>query len=203
LKLEREIAVERERRRIAADLHDDIGSTLSSINIYTGMAKKAVNKDFYFDSISQNVNLVIDKLDDLVWSINPRYDTLGDIANRLMAYAGPIAMARNICIEAEMAGPVKAIKPPQETKHHLYLMIKELINNAIKHSRCRNIHLCFAAGPHGLVVTVRDDGSGFPAREMDKGRSGLANITQRMNELKGEMVIGSVEGTEVVLTIPC
>ena len=202
-KLEREIAVERERRRIAADLHDDIGSTLSSINIYTGMAKKAANKEFYFDSITQNVNSVIDKLDDLVWSINPRYDTLGDMANRLMAYAEPIAKARNICIEAELAGQVKAIKPPQETKHHLYLMVKELINNAIKHSRCRHIHLCFATGPHSLVVTVRDDGTGFPAGEMNKGRSGLANVTQRMNELRGEIAIGSKEGTAVVLTIPC
>jgi signal transduction histidine kinase len=201
-KLEREIAVERERRRIAADLHDDIGSTLSSINIYTGMAKKAANKEFYFDSISQNVNSVIDKLDDLVWSINPRYDTLGDIANRLMTYAAPLAKVGEIEIQVEMAGHVKSIKPPQETKHHLYLMVKELINNAIKHSRCKSIHLCFDSGPDSLVVTVRDDGTGFLAGELNKGRNGLANITQRMNELKGEVVISVAEGTAVVLTIP-
>lgn len=203
-RLERELAVARERQRISADLHDDIGSTLSSINIYTGLAKKGENSDWYFSVISQNVNTVIEKLDDLVWSINPKYDSIGDIAKRLLAYGEPVAKMKEIAIRIVVDPGAGNARPRQDVKNHLYLIVKELINNAMKHSGCGAIAICFGCAGKKIVVTVSDDGSGISPADLEKGRNGIGNIRMRVAELGGALEIQSpgTGGTCAVIEIP-
>jgi ligand-binding sensor domain-containing protein len=202
--LEKKLAVEYERQRISADLHDDIGSTLSSINIYAGLAKKQGDNQFYLDSISQNINDVVGKLDDLVWSIKAGHDTLGNIVERLKAYAEPITRSKQIAFSISMNDDWKDIKPPDGIKHHLFMTAKELINNAVKHADCKNIHIEFKKINNTLYVIVKDDGKGFNENAIRKDRNGLKNIAQRVTEMEGKLDIRSSlkDGTIVNIEIP-
>jgi len=202
--LEKQLAIQYERQRISADLHDEIGATLSSINIYTGLAKKEENSSAYLDPIIQNVNEVIARLDDLVWSISPRHDSLASVIERIRSYAAPPAQAKSISlhIENRMADINAGLSA--DIKNHLYLIVKELVNNAIKHSFCQNINVAFFTLKSSIVLTVEDDGAGFSRENANPLRSGLHNITNRVNSIKGTINIAAEEGkgTKIIVTIP-
>lgn len=200
--MEKQLAVQYERQRISSDLHDEIGSTLSSINIYAGLAKKETNKDTYLDSINQNVSDVINKLDELVWSINPKNESTTSIINRLRSYAEPITQARGIIFEIENELPDADIKLTAETRHDIYLVAKELINNAIKHSQCKHIRVKFSRQQKELLLIVEDDGMGFNETSIPKDRHGLSNIKQRVTAMKGNINTENGNGTRITIHIP-
>lgn len=93
------LRVERLRRKISSDLHDDIGSTLSSINIYSEIAKKEKENAFYLETIQLHTQNIISNLDDLVWSINPKNDTVSILAARMKSFAEPFLAAKNIACD--------------------------------------------------------------------------------------------------------
>ncbi len=200
--MEKQLAVQYERQRISSDLHDEIGSTLSSINIYAGLAKKETNKDSYLDAINQNVSEVINKLDEMVWSINPKNETTTSIVNRLRSYAEPITQAREISFEIENELPDADIKLTAETTHDIYLVAKELINNAIKHSQCKHIRVQFSRQQKKLLLIVEDDGIGFDETSIPKERHGLGNIKQRVTAMKGNIHSDNENGTRITISIP-
>lgn len=201
--LEKELAIQYERQRISADLHDEIGSTLSSINIYTGLAKRESGKEIYLESISQNVNEVVNNLDDLVWSINPKYDTLANVLSRLLTYAEPLAAAKAITLHLRVEENIKSLKPPAETKHHLLMILKELLNNAVKHSGCKNIYIEMQGSEKLLKICLSDDGSGFDKTNTGNNRNGLGNLIRRAEAIKGTLHIETAKGygTKITLTI--
>lgn len=196
--------VEKMRATISSNLHDEIGSTLSSINIYADLAKKEIVQSTYIESINQNVTDVINKLDDLVWGINPKYDSINNIISRLRSYAEPLTQARGILLSITSKLPEHDIKLASEIKHDIYLMVKELINNAIKHSQCRHVQIEFAALRKQLLVSVEDDGKGFDAAGMRKNRNGLGNIAHRVAAMKGSLdtETGTGKGTRTTIRIP-
>ncbi len=202
--MEKELALQYERQRISSDLHDEIGSTLSSINIYTGLARTEKNKDSFLESISKNVTDVVSKLDDLVWKINPKYDSLGSVITRLMFYAEPLAQAKVIKISLNVEEPLKTLNLNAEAKHHLFLILKELVNNAIKHAHCQNIFLTISQKGNQLTILVKDDGEGMLQTSGENQRNGMKNIAARIHELNGLLQIESdpVEGTLIRLSIP-
>ena len=203
LVIEKQLAVQYERQRISSDLHDDIGSSLSSINIYSGLAKKEESKEMYLEMISQNVNEVVNKLDDLVWSINPNYDTISSVAERLKVYAEPILRVKEIKMNVCADGMIQKTTSHGEDKHNLYMVLKEIINNAVKHANCKNITLDFSINNRELIITVKDDGQGFDSNTIRTGRNGLGNITQRINNMKGVLEIQSIpgKGTTVIIRV--
>ena len=200
--LEKQLAVQYERQRISSDLHDEIGSTLSSINIYAGLAKKETNKDSFLDAINQNVSDVINKLDELVWSINPKNESTTSIVNRLRSYAEPITQARDISFEIENELPDDDIKLTAEITHDIYLVVKELINNAIKHSQCKHIRVKFSRQLKKLLLIVEDDGIGLDETSIPKDRHGLGNIKQRVTAMKGNIHTQNGNGTRIIISIP-
>ena len=183
--LEKELAVQYERQRISADLHDEIGSTLSSISIYSSLAKIEEDKEPYLESISNNVNEAVSKLDDLVWSISPQYDTLSSVIYRLMSYAQPLANAKEINLTLEITEDIKSLKLQAETKHHLLMILTELVNNAVKHSGCNTITIDFSKQHSYLQLIVKDNGKGFDTSIAGFQRHGLYNISQRVKEMRG------------------
>lgn len=192
------------RATISSNLHDEIGSTLSSINIYADLAKKEVAQSRHIESINLNVTDVINKLDDLVWGINPKYDSITNIISRIRSYAEPLAQAREILLDVKSELPEHDIKLAPEIKHDIYLMTKELINNAIKHSQCRHIHIQFVVHRKYLLVSVEDDGKGFDISGIRKNRNGLSNIAQRVSAMKGSLdtETGTGSGTKTTIHIP-
>jgi signal transduction histidine kinase/ligand-binding sensor domain-containing protein len=198
------LQIEKIRNNISSDLHDEIGSTLSSINIYTGLAKKETNKEPLLDSISQNVNDVITKLDDLVWSINPGHDSISSIINRINNYAEPLTGAKGIKLNFEANQQVKTLKLTAETRHHVYLILKELINNSVKHSQCYAITIEIVKEGKQIILIASDDGTGFDKKKITTGRNGLENIKKRTRDLKGFIELESTtgKGTRIKIEIP-
>ncbi|MFT3948569.1 MAG: two-component regulator propeller domain-containing protein [Agriterribacter sp.] len=201
LALEKELAVQYERQRIASDLHDEIGATLSSINIYSGLARTENNKEPYLESISANVNDVVNKLDDLVWKINPKYDTLDSVIYRLMFFAEPVALVKSISISLSAGDDLRPQKLGAETKHQLFLVLKELLNNALKHSECKTISIVFSLTGNSLQVVVEDDGKGYNESTVNKHRNGLQNIARRIQAMQGTITTRTSAGTGTQSTV--
>ena len=202
--LEKQLAIQYERQRISSDLHDDIGATLSSVNIYAGLAKKESNKNSHLDSITQNISEVVNKLDDLVWSINPKYDSFISMLNRLQSYAEPICHAKEITFQIINNLPESEIIFTTDFKQNIYLTAKELVNNSIKHSGCRNILLDISRQKNRLLLSVSDDGKGFDKDTIRKDRNGLSNIFQRVAAIKGTLntETSNENGTKTSISIP-
>lgn len=202
--LEKELAIQYERQRISSDLHDEIGSTLSSINIYSNLAKTEKDKGAYLDAITANINEVVGKLDDLVWKINPKYDSLESVIHRLLFYAEPVAAAKNILIDIQVEESLHSQKLDSESKHQLFLILKELVNNSLKHSGCNSLKIAFTSEKNQLQVMVADDGKGFKETQAPSIRNGLNNIKQRVDNLHWTIIVNTSagEGWQTIIRLP-
>ena len=195
------------RMRISRDLHDDIGSTLSSINMISSMANKseAAGKkpSELFQTISFASRQAMELMNDIVWSINPKNDRMEMIIIRMRQYASEILEAAHIPFALEMDDECKQIILPIEKRKDFYLIFKEAINNLAKYSNAdkANIELKYAS--HKLTLLITDNGKGFEVTDKSQG-NGLKNMKARADMLKGNFAIRSTpgEGTSIKLDIP-
>jgi two-component system, NarL family, sensor histidine kinase UhpB len=190
------------RNRIAADLHDEIGSTLSSILLISGMAKKtddAEKNGKMFTKIHTDSQHVMESVDEIIWSVNPVNDSLKGIMLRLREYAQPLAESKNIALELKADEAIENLNLSMEIRRNLYLIVKEAINNLIKYSEATEASVYFQQDKKGIVVTIKDNGKGFD-NEMITTRNGLKNMKIRAKEIDGKMMIeSSGNGSEIVL----
>ena len=196
--------VEKVRRTISTDLHDDIGATLSSINIYTELAKKDRYNDVHFTAIQQHSNEVITKLDELIWSINPKNDNFEQLVNRMYSYAEPLLHAKEISCKFNHPEDLLKEKLPVQVKQNLYLVFKELVNNVLKHSGAKHCIVDLSCRDNKIYLLVMDDGKGFDITNTAKGRNGIINMKERVEKMKGHLQIESSaqKGTTAMATIP-
>lgn len=196
--------VERVRSTISGDLHDEIGSTLSSINIYSELAKTEADNKEYLDLIQDNTRDVISKLDDLVWSINPKNDSVAQLVSRMRSFAEPVFKGVNIQCRFNANDELLKQELPLITKRNLYLIFKELVNNVVKHSRAKNcvIDIQFTAGHVHLMVA--DDGIGINNQKHAEGRSGMQSLVNRTRQLNAAIIFkdNPLGGTIVHLSVP-
>jgi signal transduction histidine kinase len=196
------------RDRLSKDLHDDIGSTLSSINILSGIATGRMQEGYPEQSISilSRINRytaeVTEKMSDIVWAINPENETVENLVHRLRRAAAETCSVSHIDLEFEVDDNLARRKLGLEFRKNIYLIAKEAMNNAIKHANCRRISVAFQAMPKGLLLAVMDDGSGFDAATCVKG-NGLKNMVSRAKEIRAELQIQSARGsTKLTLLTP-
>ena len=179
------------RQKISGDLHDDIGSTLSSNKIYTKLAKESPENKKYLEFIEENTNNVIRSLDEMVWSINPKNDSLSALADHMSAYAYPLLAASNInCHYSSNLTDVHSTITPEQ-RRHLFLSLKEMVNNVIKHANCNNCYINFSKKSNYLYVEVTDDGEGFDPKNVNTTRNGLHSLGFRAKLLKGTFFVES------------
>jgi len=202
--IERRLAIQYERQRISADLHDEIGSTLSSVNIYAGIARKELGDKGLMHPIIHNVSQVIQRLDELVWSIRPTQDTLGVLMERFSDFAVTAARSREVDLSIEASSEHADILLEPDTRHHLYMMMKELVNNALRHSGCRTVRVAVGREGDALTVTVADDGSGFDPGGVKGDRNGLRNLRMRAEEMRARFEMQSRKGggTHASIRVP-
>jgi PAS domain S-box-containing protein len=205
---EERLKLEKMRTRIAADLHDDIGSTLSSIMLFNEMLRKEIAGDStkavqLADRVGENLRSVQESLDEIVWSIDPENDSLDEILLRMQEHAAGLLEARNIGLSVDVPDEPLGIDLPMEKRRQLYLIFKEAINNILKHAECRESTLVVRVEGHELLLSISDDGKGFRTGN-GRGGNGLANMSVRAKALGGSLVIGSTEGigTTVTLRVP-
>jgi len=196
------VNMERMRTRIASDLHDDIGSTLSSISMLTEMAKNQDKEEMLANALSkigENSRDVLNAIDDIIWSVNPQNDSLSNLIIRLREYAIPVCEAKNITLSMNVDAAVNMMKLGMDERRNTYLIVKEAINNAVKHSGCKNLTIDFVNNHH-LEVLIKDDGCGFDPAE-PTSRNGLINMMHRAKHFGAELSIKSEHnaGTSILL----
>jgi signal transduction histidine kinase len=202
------LAVEKIRIKVARDLHDDMGSALSTINILSTMAKTKVGDDpvkssEYIGKISDNSQRMMEAMDDIVWSIKPANDSMQKITARMREFATGILEAKDIELDFKVDEKVNEVKLNMEARRDFFLIFKEAVNNVAKYSRCSKCSIHIALHQHRLLLDVKDNGVGFDVNKADSG-NGLSNMQKRADALKGRVSIQSKpgEGTQVTLNLP-
>jgi len=201
--LEKERAVETERHRIARDMHDDLGSGLTRIAILGEVAKRQPQVDPHIlDDVSTSARELVENLGNIVWVLNPGHERLPSLLAYIREYAGKTLELSDIALHMEVANPVPDRHLAEAVRRNVFLIVKEALNNLIKHAQARNVRIDTVLLGDQLRITITDDGRGF-TRERELG-NGLRNIRQRAADIGGELTIhGTVgEGTRVELSIP-
>jgi len=195
--------IERIRRKISNDLHDDIGSTLSSINVYSQLARSGKDNREYIDTIQTNTVGIINSLDDLVWNINPKNDILKQLLGRMQLFAEPLLEENNIeCIFKVKAGKDNILVSPAK-RANIYLLFKEAINNVLKHSGCSVCSIYIIQKGKMFRLTVKDNGRGFNTNNINTHRNGLRSMGERAKDIKGSIVIKSTAGNGTEIKLNC
>ncbi len=200
------LELERVRTRIAADLHDDIGSSLSQIAVLSEVLRRKAGGDHAqlakpLAQIAHVSREAIDSMSDIVWAINPQKDHLRDLAQRMRRHASEVFPASDIqfTFQAEDAG--KDISLGADLRRQVFLIFKESVNNIIRHSGCdrAGIHLS-VEGPR-LVLEVTDNGHGFDVGN-GRGGNGLVSMRRRAASLGAEFHLTSRNGTTITIRVP-
>jgi signal transduction histidine kinase len=202
------LAVEKLRNKVARDLHDDMGSTLSTINILTSMAKTKMNTDIvktteYLGKISDNSQRMMEAMDDIVWSIKPSNDSMQKIAARMREFATNVLEAKEIELDFKVDDKVYDEKLDMEARRDFFLVFKEVINNAAKYSKASRVSVYVTVQKNWLVLSIKDNGTGFDVTQTDNG-NGLGNMRKRAEAMRGSIQVFSKpgQGTEVQLKVP-
>lgn len=196
------------RNRIAQDLHDDVGATLSSISFYTEAAKQRIKFDKkeesleILDEVGISARNTIESMSDIVWMVNPANDSFENLYLKIEDYAKKMGAANQVLVHFN--SNINNINKIDLLKRRdIYLICKEAINNAIKYSGGTKILVGFSIVKNELHIIIKDNGKGF---EMDKVKqgNGLLNMKVRSAEIGAELNIRSTlnEGTELELIIP-
>lgn len=195
------------RNKIASDLHDDVGSTLSSIRMYSDIVKNQPNQTAtsaqLLDKISSNSKEMIENMSDIVWMIKPGNDDFSNIQNRMLNFANELCVPAGINFEFDKNTSSDTLQISMELRRDIYLIFKEAINNAVKYSHCHTIHAAINCKNNFIEMQISDDGNGFDAESIKNG-NGLSNMQKRAEAHKGKIKITTLpgEGTEIAVFIP-
>lgn len=193
------------RNQIAADLHDEVGSSLSSIHLLSQMATQQDNETRQKEILarmSSNAKETMDKMGDLVWTIKPEEAEGSNLKQRMERFAYEICGASNIGVTMQL-DKLDTKDLTMEQRKNIYLIFKEALNNAVKYSGTEKIYISAANGQRMLTMIVKDEGRGFDSLRVKKG-NGLNNIHNRAAGIGGELTVDSQEGkgTIVKLVMP-
>jgi two-component system, NarL family, sensor histidine kinase UhpB len=185
------------RNNIAKDLHDDIGSTLSSINIMSGvMFKQAENGVIDakgLKKIKENSAAIMESMSDIVWAVNPQNDTVDKIIYKMKEFASELLDPLNIQFSFIEKGNLASLQLDAQKRKDLYMVFKETINNAAKYSYCKNIEIILQYDGQSLQLEIKDDGKGFDLLHVKKG-NGLKNMDERIRSMDGSLQYTTKEG---------
>lgn len=208
--------IEKMRNRIASDLHDEIGSTLSSISISSTIIQNkltgtAPEVNTLLHQISENTDNMMEAMSDIVWSINTKNDKFENVINRMRAFAIEILEPLNCEIIFNIDNKILDVKLDAIQRKNIYLIFKEAINNAAKYAECKHVWIdLIKIDMHRLSFKIKDDGKGFDHtfnftldKEYNFGGNGLNNIYKRAKELNAyfNLKSGSGMGTEINLEL--
>jgi signal transduction histidine kinase len=199
-RLEQKQAIERERARIARDLHDELGSSLSSISMLSDLSQARDNSVAHFrkrvEKISKLSIRAARALDEIVWAVNPRHDSLRGLLLYLTYYARELLEDTGICCRFQIPEDLPEAPLPPDLRHDVFLTVKEALHNILKYSRATEIVLRAAILGQQVELLVQDNGAGFDlasvqARDL---RNGLDNMRQRIEGLGGQFFVETKPG---------
>ena len=207
--LEQEYKIKEEALlQLSRDLHDDIGSSLSGINILNQLAEEQIkqqaveNTHELLQRMRTYTNEVIEKVSDMAWLMKPNRDSLSILIQKLKAYSIAATSTKNIGLHFESLPDITGKELSLQQRKAVYLISKEAINNIVKYAACRNIYYAITVADNSMHVSIKDDGKGFLPAESNNG-NGLANMKARAAEIEGELRIDSIPdgGTTIELNL--
>lgn len=191
------------RNKIASDLHDEIGSTLSSITVYSDIIEeREQDKELQLiaERISNSSRDTLVAMSDIVWSINPKNDRFDNILLRMKAFAYEVLEVQNKQLHFAADEALSDIKLAMNERKNFYLIFREALNNAIKYAQAKNVWVTVQLINRQIVFTLKDDGIGFNTTEQKQG-NGLINMQRRSKDLKGQLTIESQPGNGTTVTL--
>jgi signal transduction histidine kinase/ligand-binding sensor domain-containing protein len=212
--MERQQAVERERTRIAKDIHDDLGSSLTRINLLSQTARRDMDDSPQtvknLDQICTTARELTRAMDEIVWAVDPQHDSLDSLASYLGKLINELTANSGIRCRLDFPVFLPAWPVTADLRHNLFLAFKEAMHNVLKHSRATEVRVSFAIEPSSFAVKIEDDGCGFdtgmlsatpPPGVYPRPRlNGLVNMRRRLEEIGGRCDIQSGPGRGTVVT---
>jgi signal transduction histidine kinase/ligand-binding sensor domain-containing protein len=203
--LERQHAIERERTRIAQDIHDDIGISLTRIAMFSQPDREEVDEPRQTDKVLSRIysttHEITQSLDEIVWAIDPRHDTLDSFVSYVTRFAQDMLGTANIRCRLDLPDELPAWPMTTETRHNLFLALKEALNNSVRHAAATEVRILLQLGIDSLILIVSDNGRGFDRARPSStavGRiltgNGLANLESRLARVGGTCEISAAAG---------
>jgi signal transduction histidine kinase len=216
--IESQRALSNERLRISRELHDDIGSTLGSISIYSEVARKRTEKSENTKEVLSKIGLasreLIDKMSDIVWSLNYNNEGFEQLQNRMTDFAAMILTPRHIHYHHNADEGLKQMKLTSEQRKNIFLIFKEAVHNIVKYANCKKVNVELSLDNNDFVMMIQDDGKGFDGSRIAVskiaqehayiGGNGIKNMHARAMDMQAKLCIYSNinEGTTVQLVLP-
>jgi signal transduction histidine kinase len=205
---EHQRALEAERSRIAQDLHDDLGATLTEIRFLSAIkARDSLVPEetrSQLNEVSEKSRQMVSLLDEIVWAVNPANDSLPSLANYLCHLAEEFFRATEIRCRLDVDDMLPPVSLTSEVRHNLYLVIREALNNIAKHSHATEAWLKICWNNQVLYITIEDNGSGFKINQTQAPGNGLSNMQRRMGRILGYFECTSElgRGTKCMIHLP-
>ena len=205
---EQESALERERARIAQDLHDDLGSSLTRLSLLSGLIRTDKDNpeqvEAHASKLAQSADQTVRSLEEIVWAVRPGSDTLQSLTDYIAHFANELFDGNAARCRLDLPHDLPALALPPDLRHNIFLIVKEALTNALKHSGAGEVQVHAKISGHILEILVRDDGRGFNSSLSSEGRrNGLGNMRRRAEFIGGKLELQSAagEGTTVKLSV--
>ncbi|MDB5023320.1 MAG: hypothetical protein JWP78_1075 [Mucilaginibacter sp.] len=204
-RMQKSLAIKGIRNKIASDLHDDLGATLTSISIMSVLVHKEIKDQSplastLLEKIGSSSRNMIDSMNDMIWAINPKNDSFENIIKRMKAFASEILTAKDIVLHFDFDRNLIQSKLNMDKRENFYLIFKEAVNNCAKYSHATNAFVAIWNQQNNLKMIIKDDGNGFESNTVVLG-NGLTNMRYRAESMKATFNIRSIpgEGTTIEL----
>jgi signal transduction histidine kinase len=200
--------MEHERTRVAQDLHDELGVGLTQVGILGSLAKNpslsAERKSLYLDQLSEAARTLVTGLDEIVWAVNPKYDSVASLASYYAIFAQRFLNLAGIACRFDTAEDLPDCPMTSQVRHGIFLAFKEALNNVVRHAGATEVCLKITVIHHHLMISIIDDGCGFESAPGVPGSDGISGMQERMKKLGGRCVINSQpgQGTTVEFILP-
>ncbi|WP_198315867.1 ligand-binding sensor domain-containing protein [Chitinophaga tropicalis] len=204
LKLEKEQAVDQERARISSDMHDDLGSGLSTIRLLSEIAKRKIqdtSQTKELERISEAAGELVDKMSEIIWAMNSSNDSLENLIAYMRSFAADFLEHAHITHQFYIPETIPNIKLSGGTRRNIYLAVKESLHNVVKHAQASEVVIQIEMHKN-MTIMIKDNGKGFDQEKVRLFGNGLKNIQKRMQAVGGQADITSHNGTIVLLDIP-
>jgi signal transduction histidine kinase len=205
--LEKQVAVmqahQEERERISADIHDELGSGMTTIRLMSEIAKNKMkeNVPVEIEKISNSANEVLNKMNAIIWSMNSSNDTLDSLISYIRVYAIEYFDGTSIDCKVTMPGEIPSHVLSGDKRRNIFLCVKETLNNTLKHSKATRVNINIETD-HDLQITISDNGAGIDPEKIRQFGNGLKNINRRMKSIGGSYSITNNNGTATKLESP-
>jgi signal transduction histidine kinase len=201
---EQQHATERERARIARDMHDEIGSKLTRISFLSEIAYAKAGTSAVaepVEAIASTSRRLLQTLDELVWAVNPRNDTLEYLVGYLEQHAREYFRATSIECTLSVPAQLPPTSLTSEVRHNVFLAFEEALNNTLKHADATRVQVSMGAVRKTFEVRIHDNGKGFAPYEPLQEQNGLHNMRQRLRSVGGECEVASQPGSGTTVTL--